>query len=139
LCQLAHHLDSGHATLFTTLPESGSLPSARRFVECFLSGTRQRLAECCPRQSPTLGNDRVYREQYSWHRNTLGKEVFAECRTLGEWRRSAKGRQQLSIADVTCRVFYTFFKQLDGKFKVMFSEHGARRFRYVPEIGRNLC
>jgi hypothetical protein len=31
--------------------------------------------------------------------NTLGKEIFAECQTLGEWRRSAKGRQQPSIAD----------------------------------------
>jgi hypothetical protein len=30
---------------------------------------------------------------------TLGKETFAECQTLGEWRRSAKGRQQPSIAD----------------------------------------
>jgi hypothetical protein len=26
-------------------------------------------------------------------------------------------------------VFYTIFKQLDGKFTVMFSEHGARRFQ----------
>jgi hypothetical protein len=24
-------------------------------------------------------------------------------------------------------VFYTIFKQLDGKFMVMFSEHGARK------------
>jgi hypothetical protein len=31
------------------------------------------------------------------------------------------------------------FKQLNGKFTVMFSEHGARRFRPVPEIGRSLC
>jgi hypothetical protein len=61
----------------------------RRFAECFLLGTRQ---------SPALGNDRVYREQDSRHRNTLDKDVFAECQTLGEWRRSAKGRQQLSIA-----------------------------------------
>jgi hypothetical protein len=39
---------------------------------------------------------------------------------------------------LTLFVFYKNFKQLDGKFTVMFSEHGARRFRYVPEIGRNL-
>jgi hypothetical protein len=49
------------------------------------------FAECRTRQSPALGNNRVYREQDSRHRNTLGKEIFAECRTLGEWRRSAKG------------------------------------------------
>jgi hypothetical protein len=40
---------------------------------------------------------------------------------------------------LTLYVFYKFFKQLDGKFTVMFSEHGAPRFRCAPEIGRNLC
>jgi hypothetical protein len=63
------------------------LPSARRF------------AECCTWQSPALGNDRIYREQDSRHRKTLGKEIFAECQTLGEWRHSTKGRQPPSIAD----------------------------------------
>jgi hypothetical protein len=70
-----------------TLPKSGSLPSARRFDECRT------------RQSSALGNDRVYREQDSRHRNTLDKEIFAECQTLDEWRRSAKGHQRPSIAD----------------------------------------
>jgi hypothetical protein len=70
-----------------SLMESGSLSSARRF------------AKCRTRQSSNLDNDRVYREQDSRHRNTLGKESFAECQTLGEWRRSVKGRQQPSIAD----------------------------------------
>jgi hypothetical protein len=73
-----------------TLPRSGSLPSARLFAECFLLGTRQ---------SPALGNDLVCREQDSQHRNTLDKESFVECQTLGERWRSAKGRQQPSIAD----------------------------------------
>jgi hypothetical protein len=36
-------------------------------------------------------------------------------------------------------VFYTNLKQLDGKFTVMFCEHGAQKFRSTPEIGRNLC
>jgi hypothetical protein len=40
---------------------------------------------------------------------------------------------------LTLFVFCTIFKQLDGKFTVMFSEHGARKFRSAPEIGRNLC
>jgi hypothetical protein len=40
---------------------------------------------------------------------------------------------------MTSFVFYIIFKQFDGKFTVMFSEHGVRRFRSVPEIGRNLC
>jgi hypothetical protein len=34
---------------------------------------------------------------------------------------------------MTLFVFYTNFKQLDGKLTVIFSEHGARRFRTVPE------
>jgi hypothetical protein len=40
---------------------------------------------------------------------------------------------------LTLFVFYTILKQLDSKFTVMFSDNGARRFRYVPKIGRNLC
>jgi hypothetical protein len=40
---------------------------------------------------------------------------------------------------ITLFVFYTIFKQLDDKFMVMFSEHGAPRFWSAPEIGRNLC
>jgi hypothetical protein len=36
-------------------------------------------------------------------------------------------------------VFYKIFKQLDGKFTSMLSEHGARSFRSALEIGRNLC
>jgi hypothetical protein len=71
----------------SSLPESGSLPSARRF------------AECCTRQSFTLENDRVCRDQDSQHRKTLGKDYFVECQTLGAIRRSAKNRQQPSIAD----------------------------------------
>jgi hypothetical protein len=39
---------------------------------------------------------------------------------------------------LTLFVFHTIFKQLDGKFMVMFSEHGAQRFLSAPEIGCNL-
>jgi hypothetical protein len=39
---------------------------------------------------------------------------------------------------LTLFVFYTIFKQLDDKFTVIFSEHGAPRFRSVPEISCNL-
>jgi hypothetical protein len=52
--------------MFGTIPEFVALLSVRRFAECFLSGTRQ---------SPDLGNERVYREQDSWHRNTLDKDI----------------------------------------------------------------
>jgi hypothetical protein len=40
---------------------------------------------------------------------------------------------------LTLFVFYTIFKQLDGKFTAIFSEHGARSFQSALEIGRNLC
>jgi hypothetical protein len=76
-----------------SLPESCSLPSARRFAECFLLGTRQRIlccrslgkeffAKCRTRQSYTLSNIPVYREYDTQYRLTLGK-----------------GHQQPSIAD----------------------------------------
>jgi hypothetical protein len=39
----------------------------------------------------------------------------------------------------TLFVFYTFLKQLDGKFMAMFHELGDRKFRSVSKIGRNLC
>jgi hypothetical protein len=58
------------------------------------------FVECRTRQSPALGNDSVCREQDSRHRNTLGKDFFAECQTLGEGRLSVKGRQSPSKATV---------------------------------------
>ena len=45
---------------------------------------KESFAEWRTRQSPALGNERVYREQDSWHRNTLGKDIIAECQTLVE-------------------------------------------------------
>jgi hypothetical protein len=42
------------------------------------------FVECRTQQSPALDNDRVYREEGSQHRNTLGNKIFAECQTLGE-------------------------------------------------------
>jgi hypothetical protein len=54
--------------LFLSLPESVALPSARRFAEC---RTRQSLA---------LGNERVYREQDSKQRITLGKGILPSAK-----------------------------------------------------------
>jgi hypothetical protein len=50
-----------------SLLESGSLPSARHFAECFLSGTQQ---------SSALGNDHGYREQDSRHKKALDKDIL---------------------------------------------------------------
>jgi hypothetical protein len=71
----------------------GTLPNA------FFRALGEVFAECHTRQSPTLGNAHVYRERDSRHTKTLGKDLFTECQALGEGRRSAKGRQQPSIAD----------------------------------------
>ena len=58
-----------------TLSKSGSLPSARRFAECFLSGTRQ---------SPTLGNDHVSAQGDSQQRPF--------CRVPNIWRITTLGK-----------------------------------------------
>jgi hypothetical protein len=42
------------------------------------------FTECHTRQSPALGNERVYREQDSRYKITLSKDIFAERQTLGE-------------------------------------------------------
>jgi hypothetical protein len=72
----------------------GALPSA-----FYRALSKEFFAECRTRQSPTLGNDHVYREQDSRHRKKLGKDRFAKCLTISERRRSAKGHQQPSIAN----------------------------------------
>jgi hypothetical protein len=82
-----------------SLPESEALPSVRRFAECILSDTRQ---------SPVLGNEPLYRVQDTRHRTPLGKDIFAECQTLGKGgarqravsdRPKADGRQSLPRAE----------------------------------------
>jgi hypothetical protein len=68
-------------TVCSSLPKYGSLPSARCFAECFLSGTRQ---------SHTLGNDHVYREYDTRHRQTLGKDLLSVKRSAnGDARKRA--------------------------------------------------
>jgi hypothetical protein len=80
-----NHVFSLAFEAYDPLPESVALPSARLFVECFCRALgKEAFAESRTRQSPALGNDSVCREQDSRHRNTLGKDVFAECQTLGE-------------------------------------------------------
>jgi hypothetical protein len=79
-----------------SLPESKPLPSARSFAEYFLSGTRQ---------SPTLGNDPFCQVQDTRYRNTLGKDIFAECRTLGKGdarQRAVSGRLKMTLVNL-CR------------------------------------
>jgi hypothetical protein len=52
------------------------------------------FAECRPRQSPTLGNETVYRVQDTRHSEALDKEHFAERQTLGK-----DGSRQRAISD----------------------------------------
>jgi hypothetical protein len=65
--------------LVASLPESVALSSAF----CRALG-KEAFVEHHTRQSPALGKDHVCREQDSRHRNTLDKDIFAECQKLGE-------------------------------------------------------
>jgi hypothetical protein len=89
-----------------SLPDSGSLPSARSFAECFCRALgKDFFAESRTWQSPTLGNEVVYRVQDTRYRNTLDKDVFAECRTLGKGgarQRAVSGRLKLTAVNF-CR------------------------------------
>jgi hypothetical protein len=85
-----------NTVLHRILPESVPLPSVRSFAECFLSDTRQSFA---------LGNELVYRAQDTRHRNTLSKDTFVECRTLGEGgsrQRAVSIRLKLTVVNL-CR------------------------------------
>jgi hypothetical protein len=45
---------------------------------------KEGFAESRTRQSSALGNEPLYRVQDTWHRSALGKDMFAECQTLGK-------------------------------------------------------
>jgi hypothetical protein len=94
---------------------SASLPSAF----CRALG-KEGFAECHTRQSSALGNEPLYLVHDTRHRTTLGKDMFAECQTLGKesaqqravsGRPKADGRQSLpraedwhSVKRLLCRV-----------------------------------
>jgi hypothetical protein len=97
--QWLHSHETSRVYVRYTLPESEALPSVGFFAECLLSGTRQ---------SSALSNEPLYRAQDTRHRTTLGKDMFAECLTLGKegarqtavsGRPKADGRQPLPIAE----------------------------------------
>jgi hypothetical protein len=67
---------------------SDSLPSAF----CRALG-KEGFAESRTRQSSALGNEPLYRAHDTWHRTTLGKDMFAECLTLGK-----EGARQTAIS-----------------------------------------
>jgi hypothetical protein len=45
---------------------------------------KEAFVERHTRQSPALSNEPVYRVQDTQHKNTLGKDMFAEWQTLGK-------------------------------------------------------
>jgi hypothetical protein len=59
------------------------VPTALSSAFCRALG-KDFFTESRTRQSPTPGNEVVYQVQDTRYRNTLGKDVFAECRTLGK-------------------------------------------------------
>jgi hypothetical protein len=83
-----------------TLPESGSLPSA-----FYRALDKEVFAERRTRQSPALGKELIYRVHDTRHRQALGKDCFAESRTLGKdgsRQRAVSGRLQLTAVSL-CR------------------------------------
>jgi hypothetical protein len=117
----------------SSLPESG--PCA-----FFWALGKEDFAESCTRQSPALGNELVYRVQGTRHRNTLGKDMFAECQTLDNGgarqravsgRPKADGRQPLPRAEdwhsakrLLCRVPNTWHSAKNSLPSV-FSRHSS--------------
>jgi hypothetical protein len=90
----------------TTLPESGPLPSATSLPSAFSRALgKEAFDESRTQQSPTLGNELVYRVQDTRYRNTLGKDMFAEWQTLGKGgarQRANNGRLKLTTVSL-CR------------------------------------
>jgi hypothetical protein len=77
---------------------SGSLPSA--FCRTL---DKDSFAESRTRQSPTLGNEVVHRVQDTRYWRTLGKNFFAECRTLGKGgarQRAVNGHLKLTAVNL---------------------------------------
>jgi hypothetical protein len=64
------------------------------------------FAECCPRQSPALGKEIVYRVPGTRHRQALDKDCCAEGQALGKHgsrQRAVSGRLPLTAVSL-CRV-----------------------------------
>jgi hypothetical protein len=126
---------------------------------------KESFAESCTRQSSALGNEPLYRVQDTRHRTTLGKDMFAECRTLGKGdarqravsgRPKADGRQSLPRAEgwhsaksLLCRVPNIWHSTKDSLPSV-FSRHSAKYIFiflfclpnflwYVPTLCRPTC
>jgi hypothetical protein len=88
-------------TTIHALSESEPFTSAGRFAECLFSGSRQRK-NALPRAA--LGKVRLsvtglfYRVQDTGHRSALGKDMCAECQTLGKQgarQRAVSGRPKV--------------------------------------------
>jgi hypothetical protein len=113
-----------------------SLPSAF----CRALG-KEGFAESHTRQSPALGNELVYRVQDTQHRRTLGKDMFAECQTLGKGgarqravniRHKADDRQPLPRAEgwysakrLLCQVSH-IWHSAKNSLPSVFSGHSAK-------------
>jgi hypothetical protein len=80
------------------------VPGALSSAFCRALG-EESFAESRTQQSPTLGNDPLCRVQDTRYKNTLGKDIFAECRTLGKGgarQRAVSGRLKMTAVNL-CR------------------------------------
>jgi hypothetical protein len=93
--------DQNHTVaLYASLPETGSIPSVKYFVECLLSDTRQRGS------LPSAALGKVRHSVNTWQRNALGKESL--CREPSSRQRFTLGKDDLTNGEhptvTLCRV-----------------------------------
>jgi hypothetical protein len=92
------------------------------------------FAESHPRRIPALGNELVYRVQDARHRRTLGKDMFAECQTLGNGgarQRAVSGRHKADGCQPLLRAEGRYsakrlFCRVPNSLPSVFSEHSAK-------------
>jgi hypothetical protein len=112
---------------------------------------KEDFAEHRTRQSFALGKELVYRVQDTRHRETLGKDCFAERQTLdkeGSRQRAVSGRLQLTTVSL-CRGPKAGTRQR-GSLPSVFCGHSAKHIfiflfcppnflLYVPTLCRPIC
>jgi hypothetical protein len=94
MSNMSHYRNPGLCRVLTSLPSA-----------FYRALSKEAFAESRTRQSPALGNELVYWVQDTRHRNTLGKDMFAEWQTLdkgGARQKAVSGRLKLTAASL-CR------------------------------------
>jgi hypothetical protein len=111
------------------------------------------FAESRTRRNPALDNELVYRVQDTRHRQTLGKDMFAECQTLGKggaWQRAvsgrpkADGRQPLPRVGTRQRGFFAECQIFSTRQRTLYREcllstFGKSYFYFLDFVHQTFC